>query len=575
MANLKSAAKMLGGKSDIFDKVGNALATAKKYGSDEGIAATVIAGIHDKFSGSSNKSGSSGKSRSSAPSGTPSRGTSGDSNFLRESTFNAFQGALFPRLDKILDYSAKNLDMKQDEELRLREQLAESGGKADALKPGKSGSPKKQEEKDGVISGILKFIGALAFIPAIGAVVGAFSKVSDMVSDFVKGISGETEKSMQEEAKSVTNFLEGGEEEDDSEDDLDDIDDDLNELSDEQKKILDQINADTQEKADSAAAAGTDMASAEDQDRAEEIQGRMAPEPSPPPPPEPPAPSPAPSPAAPPAPSPAPPPPATKPAPAPAAPPPRPAPPADSGMPKPVTAAGKPEKTFTMEKEGFSPTIYDDPTGNPTIGYGHLLRPQEQKDKKIILSDGTELDISRGITEEEGKKLYQDDMKSSKEGALKVLENMGVDTSTLNEAVLSALSDLAFNAGPGVFKKAPKLVAALKRGDTQGIVNELKTTGTMSSGVKLAGLVKRADERAQMVQTAMAGGGTTVLPPKEIGGNVTASGSDARARAQLAASKKKNENIQLARVLGKGANNPDPSFNRATRNENPEYGGFA
>lgn len=29
--------------------------------------------------------------------------------------------------------------------------------------------------------------------------------------------------------------------------------------------------------------------------------------------------------------------------------------------------------------EGFSPTIYICPAGHPTIGYGHLVRPEERQ----------------------------------------------------------------------------------------------------------------------------------------------------------------------------------------------------
>ena len=47
-------------------------------------------------------------------------------------------------------------------------------------------------------------------------------------------------------------------------------------------------------------------------------------------------------------------------------------------------------------------------------------------------------------------------------------------------------------------------MAALKANDTEAIATELRTTGRTANGVRLAGLEKRADERANMVLASAA-----------------------------------------------------------------------
>ena len=174
--------------------------------------------------------------------------------------------------------------------------------------------------------------------------------------------------------------------------------------------------------------------------------------------------------------------------------------PTQSSAPASAGTAGTPTRDeFTMQKEGFVPNIYKDPAGIPTIGYGHMLKPAELASKSITLSDGSKIDISKGITKEQGKKIYDDDRVSHDKGATDQLKKLGVDLDKLNQPTKDALNDLAFNAGSGIFAKSPKLVAALKAGDLNSIAKELRTTGRTAGGKTLAGLEKRADERSNMV----------------------------------------------------------------------------
>ena len=181
--------------------------------------------------------------------------------------------------------------------------------------------------------------------------------------------------------------------------------------------------------------------------------------------------------------------------------------PTQSPAPASAGTAGTPTRDeFTMQKEGFVPNIYKDPAGIPTIGYGHMLKPAELASKSITLSDGSKIDISKGITKEQGKQIYDDDRASHDKGATDQLKKLGVDLDKLNQPTKDALNDLAFNAGSGIFAKSPKLVAALKAGDLNSIAKELRTTGRTAGGKTLAGLEKRADERANMVLASASSG---------------------------------------------------------------------
>jgi lysozyme len=167
----------------------------------------------------------------------------------------------------------------------------------------------------------------------------------------------------------------------------------------------------------------------------------------------------------------------------------------------PGTAAAS--KFDTKGAEGFRPNVYDDGAGNPTIGYGHKLTAEELKTGMLTLPDGTQLDIKKGVTRAQADAIYEQDKKTNGNAAMAALEKKGVDTTKLNEATKDALNDLAFNAGPGVFDKSPKLVAALKANDIQAISDELRTTGRTANGQQMGGLVTRANARADQVAASL------------------------------------------------------------------------
>lgn len=84
------------------------------------------------------------------------------------------------------------------------------------------------------------------------------------------------------------------------------------------------------------------------------------------------------------------------------------------------------ELKFIAKHEGWSSTVYPDTSGNPTIGYGHLVKKGE--------------DFSKGISTEQGLKLLSKDVKSA---VSFVNKNLKVGQ-TQNQ--FDALVDLSYNS---------------------------------------------------------------------------------------------------------------------------------
>jgi len=83
--------------------------------------------------------------------------------------------------------------------------------------------------------------------------------------------------------------------------------------------------------------------------------------------------------------------------------------------------------------EAFSPRAYDDGAGNPTIGYGHLIRPGEH--------------YSAGITQAQADALFRQDVERVVNPALDRI------TVALTQNQVDALGSFIFNVGTGGFIK--------------------------------------------------------------------------------------------------------------------------
>ena len=84
--------------------------------------------------------------------------------------------------------------------------------------------------------------------------------------------------------------------------------------------------------------------------------------------------------------------------------------------------------------EAFIGHVYDDGAGNPTIGYGHLIRPGEH--------------FSGGITQAQADSLFRQDVERVVNPALDRI------TVALNQNQVDALGSFIFNVGTGGFLKS-------------------------------------------------------------------------------------------------------------------------
>ncbi|KAI0163947.1 lysozyme [Xylariaceae sp. FL1272] len=139
------------------------------------------------------------------------------------------------------------------------------------------------------------------------------------------------------------------------------------------------------------------------------------------------------------------------------------------------------------EFEGFSADVYDDPTGNPTVGYGHLCQE----------SGCSEIPYSIPLSEADGKKLLADDV-------IPPQDCITTDTATLvtlNANQYGALVSWAFNNGCGAAGSST-LIARLNDGeDAQTVIEEELPKWVYSDGQVLDGLVRRRQAEVDLADT--------------------------------------------------------------------------
>jgi GH24 family phage-related lysozyme (muramidase) len=131
--------------------------------------------------------------------------------------------------------------------------------------------------------------------------------------------------------------------------------------------------------------------------------------------------------------------------------------------------------------------------GTPTLAYGHKITGSEAKSGKVTI-DGTKVDYTRGLTQDEADALFAQDMGEARE---QVMSSVSV---TLAQNELVALTSLLFNVGPtkwGV-SKARK---ALNRGDRAEFLVEAydPVKGFVRvNGVPHGGVIKRRQEEKRI-----------------------------------------------------------------------------
>jgi lysozyme len=131
--------------------------------------------------------------------------------------------------------------------------------------------------------------------------------------------------------------------------------------------------------------------------------------------------------------------------------------------------------------EGFSPRIYKDIAGYPTIGYGHLVVSDEEFDS---------------ITPKQAEILLRADITEAEEGVSHKV------TIPLEQCQFDALVSFVFNVGCQAFEKS-YLLRILNVGDREGAADQLPRW-IFAGGKPIAGLIaRRRAEKAMFLNMTM------------------------------------------------------------------------
>ena len=140
---------------------------------------------------------------------------------------------------------------------------------------------------------------------------------------------------------------------------------------------------------------------------------------------------------------------------------------------------------FIAQHEGWRPSMYRDPVGYPTIGYGHLIQPGEEHLHTVTL------------TKEEGLELLAQDVAIAERGVRQAV------TVPLTQAQFDALVSFTFNVGVGKFEGST-LRRKLAARDYAGAAREFPRW-VYARGQKLPGLVRRRHEEMQLFAGELVG----------------------------------------------------------------------
>jgi len=138
---------------------------------------------------------------------------------------------------------------------------------------------------------------------------------------------------------------------------------------------------------------------------------------------------------------------------------------------------------FIERHEGYSDKVYNDVAGNPTIGYGHLIKEGE--------------DFSKGITKEKAGELLAQDAKSAVDSV-----NSKV-TGKLSQAKFDAVVDFTYNLGGKAFGKST-LLKNINAG--KDVTKENFTDWNHAGGKVVKGLTTRRTDEFNLFSKSDYGG---------------------------------------------------------------------
>ena len=142
---------------------------------------------------------------------------------------------------------------------------------------------------------------------------------------------------------------------------------------------------------------------------------------------------------------------------------------------------------FIKREEGLRLTAYDDIAGNITLGYGHLVQPDD--------------DLALTITEEEAEKILRVDLEESEHSVDSLVKV------PLEQHQFDALSSWTFNLGHGNLKRSTllkKLNAGLYSEVPKQMLRWVYAGDQNQDGVvnyedRVAGLVKRRQREGKLL----------------------------------------------------------------------------
>lgn len=152
-------------------------------------------------------------------------------------------------------------------------------------------------------------------------------------------------------------------------------------------------------------------------------------------------------------------------------------------------------KRIIKQFEGLYLKAYNDPVGIPTIGYGHVIDKEKEKDL-----------LTRTITVEEAEALLEKDMNRIWSSMVKVLPLKLPDMHVL---MWAALLSFCFNVGPGALKENTGIGKALRERRFKDAADEM-LKWVYAGGKVLRGLVRRREYEREVFLSGL----------KEMGKNV-------------------------------------------------------
>jgi lysozyme len=133
---------------------------------------------------------------------------------------------------------------------------------------------------------------------------------------------------------------------------------------------------------------------------------------------------------------------------------------------------------FIKRFEGFSPTIYLDSAGLPSIGYGHLILPHKKSSFK------------NGISELDAESLLKQDLIIAERAVIRLIK------APLTTNQFDALVSFTFNVGAGALQRST-LRHKINCGEHEQVPAEL-LKWVYAGGHRIQGLIRRRTAEAEL-----------------------------------------------------------------------------